>query len=296
MIPTEANGDWVLMETELVRREQARIPVFDRGLLFAHSAYEVTAVVNGGMIDARAHIERLRRTLSAIDLSLPHAIETLEGLQDALIARNGLQEGLIYLQVTAGDYGMRDFAGPERLRPRLLGFCTHRSLLGEAARTGIAAISLPDLRWARRDLKTTQLLSQVLAYRAARDTGAQTAIMHENGTVTEAASANVWMVTQRGELVTRDLSPAILAGVTRAAVFESGIDVEERAFTLEEARAAREIFTTSTGAMIMPIVTLDGEPVGDGQPGRITREIQHSYYERIGLDTARRAAWLDQPA
>ncbi len=294
MIPTEANGDWVLMETQLVRREQARIPIFDRGLLFGHSAYEVTAVVGGAMVDPRAHIERLRRTLSALDLSLPHEIETLEGLQDALIARNGLREGLIYLQVTAGDYGMRDFAGPDRLRPRLLGFCTHKSLLGEAARAGIAAISLPDLRWARRDLKTTQLLSQALAYRAARDAGAQTAIMHENGTVTEAASANVWMVSEDERLVTRDLSPAILAGVTRAAVFETGIKAEERAFTLDEARSAREIFTTSTGAMILPVVSLDGEPVGDGGPGGITRDIQRRYYGRIGLDMASRAAWLDQ--
>lgn len=288
----EANGDWALVETELVRREAARIPVFDRGLLFAHSAYEVTAVFNGQPVDSDAHFQRLARTLAALDLPMPHDIETMNGLQDALISRNRLREGLVYFQVTAGDYGGRDFAGPSRLRPRLLGFCTHKRLIGEAARDGVSAISLPDQRWARRDLKTTQLLTQALAYRAAREAGAATAIMHEAGEVTEAASANVWMVDADGRLVTRDLSPAILAGVTRAAVLGSGFDVEERTFTLEALRAAREVFTTSTGAMILPIVEIDGEPVGDGRPGAVTREVQGRYYRRIGADMDERAPWL----
>lgn len=290
---TEADGGWVLMGTQLVPADAARVPVFDRGLLFAHSAYEVTAVFNGRPIDPGAHFDRLARTLAALELPLPHDPETLHALQDALIGRNALNEGLVYLQVTAGDYGGRDFAGPLELRPQLFGFCTHKPLIGDAARDGIAAITLADERWKRRDLKTTQLLSQALAYRRARAAGAQTAVMHEEGLVTEAASANLWMVTPAGRLVTRDLSPAILAGVTRAAILESRLDVEERAFSLEEARSARELFTSSTGAMILPVVDLDGAPVGDGRPGRITRQVQRHYYTRIGARLAHRAPWLD---
>ncbi len=270
---------------------RAQVPVFDRGLLMAHAAYEVTAVYGGRLIDLGRHLDRLERTLAGIALTLPLARDALEAMHHELVARNALEEGLVYLQVTGGAYGFRDFAGPERFEPCLFAWADRRTLIGEAQQRGIRAISVPDQRWARRDMKTTQLLSQALAYRAAREAGADTALMHEDGVVTEAASANAWLVTADGGLVTRDLSPALLAGITRGVVAELGLPVEERAFTLDEARTAAELFTSSTGNVIAPVTHLDGAPVGPGQPGPVTRRVQALYFERMGADVAAIAPW-----
>ncbi len=276
---------WVWLDGDFVAAENARISVFDRGFLFAHAAYEVTAVYAGRMIDLDAHLARLARTLAAIALPTPKA--DLAALHHAIIARNRLEEGLIYLQVTGGDDGTRSFAGPAQITPRLVMFAQQKKLLGTSARTGIAAITLPDTRWARRDLKTTQLLSQARAYRTAEASGATTALMYEHGHVTEAASSNVWIVTACGQIVTRDTSPAILTGVTRAAVLEATRgNVYQRSFSLTELSQAKEVFTTSTGAMVLPVVTIDGKAVGDGKPGPVTRRLQRAYCARIGMAPA----------
>ena len=156
----------------------------------------------------------------------------------------------------------------------------------------IAAITLPDERWRRRDLKTTQLLSQALAYRKARETGAGTAIFIENGHVTEAASANVWVVDKGGNLSTRALSPDILGGITRAAVKGlATIPVLERTVSEEELRAAREVFLTSAGGLVQPVITIDGAPVGRGKPGPVTRAMQRAFYAYIGADLQTVAPW-----
>lgn len=283
----------VCLDGVFLPASEARISVFDRGLLFAHAAYEVTAVVGGRLVDLDAHIARLVRTLGGLDLALGQDGAGLRALHEELVARNRLEEGVVYLQVTAGGEMGRDFAGPETLTPRLILFADARPLVDERARDGIAAITLADTRWARRDLKTTQLLSQALAYRRARAAGAQTAIMHEDGLVTEAASANVWIVTADGELVTRELSSAILAGVTRATMVSlTPHPVHERAFSLEELRGALEVIQTSSGAMILPVVEIDGVPVGDGRPGPVTRDLQRAYFLHIGLDLPVRAPWI----
>jgi D-alanine transaminase len=279
---------------------EAAISPMDRGLLFAHAAYEVTAVYGGCCVDLDGHIARLTRTLAGIAIPDPLGPSGWEALHTELIVHNKLSEGLIYLQVTAGAYDSRDFAGPEAFEPTIFAYAEARPLIGPAARDGIRAIFLEDTRWKRRDMKTTQLLSQALAYRAARAAGADTALMLEDGRVTEAASANLWIVTGAGELVTRGLSPAILGGITRAGVIAlaagAGLTIAERAVTREEVVKAAEVFTTSAGAMISPVTHVDGHAIGDGKPGPVTRLVQRLYYEAMGAELAKAAPWTLEQA
>lgn len=286
-------GKWVYLNGAFHKAEAARISPFDRAFLFAHAAYEVTAVYGGRLIDFDAHLARLGRTLEGIEI--PAVPEDLTALHQELITRNTLTEGLVYLQVGAGDYGHRDFYGPEEFTPTLFMFSTEKQLIGEAAQNGLTAISHEDTRWPRRHLKTTQLLSQSLAYRAARRAGSDTALMHEDGLVTEFASANAWLVTGDGELITRDLSAALLPGITRQSLItlltDAGLRVKERPFTLAETRAATELFSSSTGMVIAPVLALDGVPIGNGQPGPVTRQVQRIYYDYIGADVRSVAPW-----
>jgi D-alanine transaminase len=278
---------------EFARAGEARISVNDRGFLFAHAAYEVTAVLDRRLIDFEHHMARLVRTLAGIEIARPDL--DFAALHKEMIARNQLREGLIYVQVTAGSPGPRDYYGPEAFIPTVYMFATHKSLIGDVAREGLTAISYEDTRWQRRDLKTTQLLTQTLAYRAARRAGADTAILHESGMITEAASANLWIVTQDGTLVTRNLSSALLPGITRnrllALLGEAGHKIEERPCSIAELKTAREAFTSSTGVVIAPVLSLDGEAIGSGQPGPITRKVQTAYYQYIGADTTK-MDWL----
>jgi len=274
---------------------EARVSPLDRGFLFAHAAYEVTAVYDGRFVDLDGHIARLTRTLGGIAIPNPHSAAGWETLHTELIVRNQLTEGLVYLEVTGGAYDTRDFAGPDKLVPTVFAYADAKPLIGAAARDGIKAVFLNDTRWKRRDMKTTQLLSQALAYRTAKAQGADTAFMVENGFVTEAASANAWIVTKAGEIITRDLTPAILPGITRVGVMalrgKGAFTITERAFTPDEAVNAAEAFTTSAGAMIAPVTHLDGQPIGDGKPGPITRKLQRLYYEAMGADVSSAAPW-----
>lgn len=289
-------GRTVYLSGKFCPVEDAAISPFDRGFLFAHAAYEVTAVYDGRFIDLEGHLSRLRRTLEGISIPNPHSDEQWAGIHADLVDKNGMEEGLVYLEVTGGAYGMRDFAGPETFSPTVFLYTDARPLIGDVARDGIKAITLSDTRWKRRDMKTVQLLSQALAYRAAREAGAETAFLVEDGLVTEAASANAWIVDADGRLITRELSHSILPGITRAGVLSllkgSGIEVVERSFTPEEAAKATEAFTTSAGAMVAPVVALDGKPIGHGQPGPVTRKIQRLYYEAMGADVADVAPWV----
>lgn len=291
-------SEYVYLNGKFCRTEDAVISPFDRGFLFAHAAYEVTAVFDGRLIDFAGHVARLQRTLSGIDIFTDWTDEQLEHVHMELIRRNQLTEGFIYFQVTGGAYGNRDFSGPETLMASAFLFCEQRQLIGEKARDGVAAILVEDQRWKRRDFKTTQLLSQALAYRDAARAGATSAILFENGFVTEAASANLWVVTADGTLVTRNLGHEILPGVTRLAVLGrlagSGIAVEERAVSLDEIRKAREVFTTAATSLVIPVVTLDGNPVGNGAPGPVTRRVQALYYRAIGAQLGMHAPWVTE--
>lgn len=278
----------VYLDGAFVPASEAKVSPFDRGYLFAHAAYEVTAVYNGKFVDFDQHLARLGRTLDGLEIEHPKI--DLRALHQEMVTRNGLTEGLVYIQVTSGMQGPRDYYGPETLTPSVFSFVTHKQLIGDVARDGINTISYPDTRWARRDLKTTQLLTQTLAYRAARRAGTDAAILHEDGMVTEAASANLWIVTADDKLITRDLSSALLPGITRGRLVSLMSDfatIEERAFTLDELRSAKEAFTSSTGVVIAPVLSLDGALIGSGKPGLVTRQVQAAYYAYIGADPSK---------
>jgi D-alanine transaminase len=268
------NGDY-LPEAD------ARISVFDRGFLFADGVYEVTSVLDGRLVDFAGHLARLHRSLGALDMPAPVADAGLEAIHHELIARNGLVEGMVYLQVTRGAAD-RDFAYPLEPRPSLVMFTQARALADTpAARDGIRVITVPDIRWARRDIKTVQLLAPSMCKMMARRAGCDDAWMVEDGYVTEGTSSNAWIVTGAGAIVTRDLSTAILHGITRAAVLrlarEAQLRVEERRFTPEEAKGAAEAFVTAASAFVTPVVEIDGTRIGHGRPGPVTARLRELY-------------------
>ncbi|MCB1372459.1 MAG: D-amino-acid transaminase [Rhodobacteraceae bacterium] len=274
-------GRTVYVNGEFVPEEAARISVFDRGFLFADGIYEVTAVLESRLIDFPGHLRRMHRSLGELDMPAPVGDAALESLHRELVARNGLEEGLVYLQITRGAAD-RDFAYPAEPEPSLVMFTQARSLDGSAAaREGIKVIGVPDIRWGRRDIKTVQLLAPSMCKMMARRAGKDDAWMIEDGFVTEGTSNNAWIVTGDGAIVTRDLSNAILHGITRAAVLayarEAQIRVEERAFSLDEAKAAAEAFVTAASSFVTPVVEIDGIAIGSGKPGPVTRRLREIY-------------------
>lgn len=266
-----------------VPEADAKISVFDRGFLMADGVYEVTTVVGGKLIDFHHHMARLERSLAALAMASPATAEALLGVHRELVARNGLNEGLIYLQVTRG-VADRDFAYPAPDTPPSLVLFTQAIAIleRESVRRGLRVASVPDLRWARCDIKTVQLLYPSMAKMAARAKGADDAWMiDENGLVTEGSSNNAYIVTGDGTIVTRQVSNSILHGITRRALLrfaaETGLAVEERGFTIREAKAASEAFITSASAFVTPVVEVDGAPVGGGEPGPTVRRLREIY-------------------
>lgn len=274
-------GRIVYVNGDYVPEEEARISVFDRGFLMADAVYEVTSVLEGRLLDFEAHLRRLRRSLAALEMASPASDAELEAIHRELVARNGLAEGMVYLQVTRGAAD-RDFVWPEGAAPSLVMFTQARSLEESvAAERGIRVISLPDIRWARRDIKTVQLLAPSWCRMQAKRAGADDAWLVEDGLVTEGTSNNAWIVTAEGAIVTRDLSERILHGVTRAAVIEyareAQMRIEERPFAIDEAKAAAEAFITAASVFVTPVVAIDGAPVGDGRPGPVARRLRELY-------------------
>ena len=245
--------------------------------------YEVTSVLEGRLVDNPGHLARLRRSLEALCIPMPLAEDEIEAVQRTLIERNRLQNGIVYLQVTRGAAD-RDFPYPKKAIPSLVLFTQARPLVDiPAARTGIKVISVPDIRWARRDIKTVGLLAQVMAKQKALEAGVHDAWFVQDGKVTEGSSNNAYIVNAAGNIVTRRLGNEILHGVTRSTVLDlskqSNMLVEERAFTLEEAYAAREAFVTSASIFVLPVVEIDGQRIGDGAPGPISRRLRALYIE-----------------
>ncbi|HEX5008492.1 MAG TPA: aminotransferase class IV, partial [Hyphomonadaceae bacterium] len=224
----------------------------------------------------------------------------LEEVHRRLAADNGITEGYVYLQVTRGSYAGRDFVAPDKPRLTCFAFAESRALVDTPnARNGSRVVSVPDIRWSRRDIKSTGLLAQALAKTEAKARGADDAwLVGPDGLVTEGASSNAWIVTQDGEIVTRALSNAILAGITRHALFDAlgqqGRKISERSFTLEEAKAAAEAFTTAATGLVTPVVEIDGVKLGSGKPGTVTRGVQKLYYTAIGADVSKAAPWVNE--
>ena len=281
----------VYVNGEYVPEDQAKVSVFDRGFLFADGVYEVTSVLEGKLLDFAGHAQRLERSLNELDMAAPVTMDELLEIHRELLARNDLAEGMIYLQVTRGADADRDFAfpDPKKVPSSLVLFTQAKSIADSpAAKVGLKVISIEDQRWARRDIKTVQLLYPSMGKMMAKAAGCDDAWMIEDGHVTEGTSNNAYIVKD-GKIITRHLSNDILHGITRAAVLrfaaEAQMVVEERAFTIDEAKDADEAFITSASTFVMPVVEIDGSALGAGTPGPVAARLREIY-----LDESRKTA------
>ncbi|GLT08950.1 D-amino-acid transaminase [Sulfitobacter sp. PR48] len=281
----------VYVNGEYLPEDEARVSIFDRGFLMADGVYEVTSVLDGKLIDFDGHAVRLSRSLNELEMKNPISKDDLLEVHRELVRLNGIDEGLVYLQITRGSDGDRDFAYPApETEPTVVLFTQNKPGLADnpAARKGAKVISIEDIRWGRRDIKTVQLLYPSMGKMMAKKAGCDDAWMVEDGFVTEGTSNNAYIV-KGNKIITRALSNDILHGITRAAVLrfarEAQMEVEERNFTIDEAKEADEAFTTSASAFVMPVVEIDGVALGDGTPGRVAPRLREIY-----LDEMRKAA------
>ena len=276
----------IYVNGQYVAESQAKLSIFDRGFLFADGIYEVSAVIDGRLIDNDLHLGRLERSLGEIDIPMPMTTAEIVEVQTQLMVRNGLREGVVYLQVTRGA-AERDFGFPDDLKPTFVAF-TQEKILRNAPSVlnGVAVDIVPDIRWGRRDIKSVMLLAQVLAKRSAKRRGFNEAWLIEDGYVTEGASSTAFILDKNNVLITRPNSQSVLPGCTRLAILkiaeEQGLGIEERLFTVEEAFEAREAFLTSASSLVTPVIRIADRTIGNGKPGPVTTRLQTIY-----LDLAR---------
>jgi D-alanine transaminase len=268
---------------------QAAVHVEDRGFQFADGVYEVIAVRGGRLIDEAAHLARLQRSLGELRMAPPLGEAALKVVLRETIRRNGATRGSVYLQVTRGA-APRDHAFPRAAKPTLV-VTARRAGPSDPrlADAGVAVVTIPDIRWQRCDIKSVSLLPNVLGKQEARDAGAFEAWQIDaEGRVTEGTSSNAWIITADGAIVTHPAGHAILNGVTRMALIDvirrEGCRLDERPFTVAEAKAAREAFLTSTTADVLPVVRIDGAPVGNSHPGLLTQRLRAAYLAQIAAD------------
>ena len=262
---------------------EAKVSVFDRAFLFGDGVYEVTAVLDGRLVDFEPHLARLDRSLKEIALAPPLSHDALRALHEELIGRNKVEEGIVYLQITRGSAD-RDFAYPENTAPNVIAFTQSRPLIANPyVETGVKVVTIPDLRWKRRDIKSTSMLAQAMGKQEAKPKGAYEAWMVEDGRVTEGTSSSAFILDQDGVIRTQPLGHHILPGVTRRAVLRlaalEGVSLQERPFSVAEALAAREAFMTAASAFVLPVVEIDGVKIGDGRPGPMARKFRALYIE-----------------
>ena len=264
----------------------AKVSIFDRGFLMADGVYEVTSVLGGKLIDFDGHYKRLERSLGELEMQNPVSKDELLSIHRELVAQNGIDEGLVYLQITRGAPEDRDFVfpDPETTPATVVLFTQNKPGLASSptAQKGLKVISIEDMRWGRRDIKTVQLLYPSMGKMMAKKAGADDAWMVQDGAVTEGTSNNAYIIKD-GQIITRALSNDILHGITRAAVLrfakESQMQVVERNFTIDEAKEADEAFITSASTFVMPVVEIDGASLGTGTPGPIAKRMREIYLE-----------------
>lgn len=271
--------------------DQATVSVFDRGFLMADGVYEVTSVLDGKLVDFDGHTRRLHRSLNELEMQAPCSDADLIQMHRELVRLNGINQGMIYLQVTRGNPGDRSFVFPDgSVKPTIVAFTQDIPNLADApaAKTGFKVISVPDIRWGRRDIKTVQLLYPSMAKMMAKKAGVDDSWMVEDGVVTEGTSNNAYII-KGNRIITRQLSNDILHGITRTAVLrfaaEAQFEVEERPFTVDEAKQADEAFATAATIFVMPVVEIDGAAIGTGKPGPVATRLRELY-----IDEMRKAA------
>ena len=261
---------------------QAAVHIEDRGFQFADGAYEVIAVTRGQLVDEERHLVRLRRSLSELRIDMPMEERALKFVIREVIRRNDVDNGIVYLQATRG-VAPRDHAFPKRAKPTLV--VTSKRTKGpdpRFGREGIKVITIPEIRWARCDIKSVALVANVLGKQQAREAGAYEAwFVDDDGKVTEGCSTNAWIVTAGGDVVTRQTDHGILNGITRAAIVDiisrEGLRLVERSFSVAEAKSAREAFLTSTTAELLPVVRIDDTIVANGHPGSLSEKLRSAY-------------------
>ena len=273
----------VYVNGEYLPETEAKISIFDRGFLFADAVYEVTSVLDSKLVAFDGHAERLKRSLNELDMENPISTEDLLEVHRELVRLNEIDEGLIYLQISRGAASDRDFAFPDpaEVKPTVVLFTQSKPGLAATVKP-IKVISIDDIRWGRRDIKTVQLLYPSMGKMMAKAAGADDAWLVEDGFVTEGTSNNVYIVKD-GKIITRGLSNDILHGITRAAVLrfaeEAQMEIQERNFTIEEAQNADEAFFTSASAFVMPVVQIDDAVLGDGAPGSVALRLREIYLD-----------------
>jgi D-alanine transaminase len=271
-------------------RSAAKVSVEDRGFQFADGVYEVCEVRGGRLIDERRHMARLDRSLNELRIARPMSPAALAIVLREIVRRNRVRDGIVYLQITRGE-ARRDFAFPPAgTKPSVVAMArsTDVARLEQLAVDGIAVVTVPDIRWSRVDIKSVSLLPNVLAKQAAHDRDAREAwLVDAHGRITEGASSNAWIVSPDGKLITHPLGRDILAGITRSVVVDvlkaQGLAFEERAFSVEEAYAAREAFVTSASQTVLPVVSIDGRPVGNGAPGLVAAGLRRDYHRHAEI-------------
>ncbi|MGB5444476.1 MAG: D-amino-acid transaminase [Psychromonas sp.] len=274
----------VYLDGEFIKESEAKVSIFDRGFLFGDAVYEVTAVLNGKLVDNEGHMIRLQRSCSELQIALPVSLQQITDIQKKLIELNQLNEGGIYLQISRGSAGDRDFGYPQNVTPTLVLFTQARDLLNSPkAVKGMKVITTEDIRWKRRDIKTVGLLAPCMAKQGALDKQVDDAWLVEDGYITEGSSNNAYIVTGEGVLITRPLSNDILHGITRKALLalaeQADIQVEERSFTAEEAYQADEAFVSSATTFVWPVIEIDGKTIGTGKPGKVAMKLREIYIE-----------------
>lgn len=275
----------VYLNGEYLPEAEAKVSIFDRGFVMADGVYEVTSVLDGKLLDFPGHLTRLSRSLAELGMGNPHSDAEWLEIHRQLVARNEIVEGIVYLQVTRGNPGDRDFAYPPEGTPQTVVLFTQSKpglAANPQAQTGLKVVSVEDLRWSRRDIKTVQLLYPSMAKMEAKARGADDAWLVEDGFVTEGTSNNTYIV-KNGTIITRQLSTDILHGITRASLLrfaaEAQMKIEERPFTIEEAQSADEAFFTSASAFVLPVVEIDGAKVGGGKVGPVATRLRELYLE-----------------
>ena len=271
----------VYVNGSFVREDLANISIFDRGFLFADSIYEVTGVIDSKLVDNNKHLNRLRDSLKFMNIDLTMTNNEIESIQNELIEKNDLDNGMVYLQISRGSED-RDFLYSQSIEPTVVIFTQRKNFFKDPkALKGITVITQEDNRWKYKDIKTTSLLGSVLAKNEAKRKGADDSWYTKDGFVTEGAASNAFIINKEKVIKTHPLSSDILPGTTRSTVFEIAklldLTVKEEPFSVDEAIDSKEAFITGAGTLVVPVIKINQSVIGDGQPGEITNAIREKY-------------------
>ncbi|MEX6037004.1 D-amino-acid transaminase [Providencia hangzhouensis] len=272
---------------QFLPEEDASVSVFDRGFLFADAVYEVTAIINGKLVDFDRHMARLQRSCAELQLSLPYDLAELKQIHLQLVQKNNIEEGLVYLQLTSGNAHQRSFLYPDKqTKPTLVLFAQKTQIVeNEKSKYGIKVVTVDDIRWQRCDIKTVALLAASMAKEYAKQQGADDAIFVKNGYITEGSSSNCFIINQQNQIQTRGLNNEILSGITRQAILqlarEQQIDIVEKPFSIDEMLEAKEVFITSATTLVWPVIMANNQFIGEGKPGKLAIRLREIYLQKL---------------